>query len=340
MRTAIPMFLFALAALASGCANSVEDEQAGAGICDGAASCFELCVCTTRDIAQCSSLCAGGGGAAGGGTGGAGTGGAGTGGEPSGGGAGGGSAASGGAGSSPGGGGSSGGGGAPGGGGSSGGGGSTSGPSCAGQCGSSAPIDNSCFCDAQCAQFGDCCSDYQAVCGGGGSGGSSGGGSGGSSGGGSGGGSGTACADDGSGWSSSFQQFECQVLDLVNQRRAAGASCGGAPYPPVGPVAKHGILTTSARAHAKDMGDKGYFSHTNLQGESPFVRMKKAGYSGSTMGENIAAGQPTPASVVDGWMKSSGHCKNIMNGKFKQLGVGYYLAAGGYKHYWVQNFGG
>jgi uncharacterized protein YkwD len=130
------------------------------------------------------------------------------------------------------------------------------------------------------------------------------------------------------------------VIALVNQRRAAGASCGGVAYPPAAPITRHPLLTTSARAHAKDMGDSGYFSHQSLDGRSPFDRMKQAGYSGSTMGENIAAGQTTPASVVQGWMQSSGHCKNIMNASYQDLGVGYYLGTTGYKHYWVQNFGG
>jgi uncharacterized protein YkwD len=155
------------------------------------------------------------------------------------------------------------------------------------------------------------------------------------------GGSTGACADDGTGWNSAWQTFECQVLDLTNQRRAQGASCGGTPYPPVGPVSKHPQLTTSARLHAKDMGDNNFFDHVNLQGLDPFDRMKNAGFTGTTMGENIAAGQSTPAAVVQGWMQSTGHCKNIMNGKYKYLGVGYYYAPGSkYKHYWVQNFGG
>lgn len=156
---------------------------------------------------------------------------------------------------------------------------------------------------------------------------------------GAGGGAGS-CGDDGTGWSSSFQNFECEVLALVNQKRAQGASCGGVPYPPAGPLTRNALLTQSARGHAKDMGDKGYFSHQGLDGKSPFDRMKEAGYSGGTMGENIAAGQPSPASVVEGWMQSTGHCQNIMQGKYKDLGVGYYLGAQGYKHYWVQNFGG
>ena len=149
------------------------------------------------------------------------------------------------------------------------------------------------------------------------------------------------CADDGSGWNAQWQQWECQVLDLTNQRRAQGAVCGGQPYGPVGPLTMQPQLRYSARGHAKDMGDHNFFDHTNLQGLSPFDRMAAAGYQGQTMGENIAAGQSTPESVVAGWMNSPGHCTNIMNGQYTDLGVGYYYSGSSqYGHLWVQNFGG
>jgi uncharacterized protein YkwD len=131
------------------------------------------------------------------------------------------------------------------------------------------------------------------------------------------------------------------VLDLTNQKRAQGASCGGAPYPPAGPLTMHAQLRQSARLHAQDMGDNNFFDHTNLQGQDPFDRMRAAGFQGRTMGENIAAGQTSPTSVVNGWMNSAGHCKNIMQGAYRFIGVGYYYApTSRYKHLWVQNFGG
>ena len=41
------------------------------------------------------------------------------------------------------------------------------------------------------------------------------------------------------------------------------------------------------------------------------------------IGENIAAGQRTPQDVVDGWIASDGHCANLMNPNFEELGTGY-----------------
>jgi hypothetical protein len=150
-----------------------------------------------------------------------------------------------------------------------------------------------------------------------------------------------ACGNDGTGWNAGWQTFECEVLELTNQRRAQGASCGGTRMPPVGPLSRQQQLTSSARAHAKDMGDRNYFAHDSLDGRSPFDRMQAAGFSGLTMAENISAGQPSPRQVVDGWMSSPGHCANIMNASVTSLGVGYYHATSGkFRHMWVQNFGG
>lgn len=56
------------------------------------------------------------------------------------------------------------------------------------------------------------------------------------------------------------------------------------------------------------------------------------------MGENIAAGFSTPASVMQGWMDSQGHRENILNPHYREIGVGYY-AGGPWSHYWVQDFG-
>lgn len=136
--------------------------------------------------------------------------------------------------------------------------------------------------------------------------------------------------------------LEDQVLTLVNQRRAAGATCGGTPYPPVGPLTMNASLRTAARGHSQDMAAQNYFSHTSLDGRTFDQRFRNAGYSGAfPWGENIAGGQSTPQSAVDGWMASPGHCTNIMNGSFRATGVGYAFRAGStYSHYWTQTFGG
>ncbi len=132
--------------------------------------------------------------------------------------------------------------------------------------------------------------------------------------------------------------FEAEVLRLVNVARSSARKCGSTRYRAAPALRADALLAKVAAAHSQDMADHSYFSHTSRTGESPFTRMKRAGYSYDSAGENIAAGFRTPASVVKAWLKSAGHCKNIMRRGYTELGVGY--ATGGlYGTYWTQDFG-
>ncbi|WP_282417217.1 CAP domain-containing protein [Polyangium sp. 15x6] len=148
-----------------------------------------------------------------------------------------------------------------------------------------------------------------------------------------------AWCDDIVSWNQTWSDYEAQVLTLVNQKRAAGASCGGVAYPPAPALVLDERLRCAARKHSKDMGVNNFFSHTGSNGSTPWQRIKNAAYTYKSAAENIAAGYNSPTAVVNGWMTSTGHCKNIMNASLKQLGVGYYQGTTGYKHYWTQDFG-
>ncbi|PWJ39250.1 CAP domain-containing protein [Sediminitomix flava] len=126
---------------------------------------------------------------------------------------------------------------------------------------------------------------------------------------------------------------QAKILELVNEVRAEGCDCGGQYYPPVAPVTWNAKLAASSYKHSKDMSDHNYFSHTSLDGRSAGDRITAEGYQWRTYGENIAMGYRTPETVMAGWIASPGHCKNLMNGNFKELGVGIY------NYYWTQNFG-
>jgi len=88
----------------------------------------------------------------------------------------------------------------------------------------------------------------------------------------------------------------------------------------------HPDLQRAARAHSKDMIRHDYFSHnTKGRGESACERIKRYGYPYSLCGENIAYGSGLygePDNIMDPWMKSDGHRRNILNGKFREVGIG------------------
>ena len=71
------------------------------------------------------------------------------------------------------------------------------------------------------------------------------------------------------------------------------------------------------------MANNNFFDHKDRDGRTPGDRAELAGYSGQLVGENIAAGQDTPRKVLDGWLTSPGHCANLMNPQFSELGAAY-----------------
>jgi uncharacterized protein YkwD len=130
------------------------------------------------------------------------------------------------------------------------------------------------------------------------------------------------------------------MLGLVNAKRAAGTTCGGVAYAPVPALSLNGALTRAADGHATDMATNNYFSHDTLGGLDPAARILAAGYNILYWAENIAAGQPTPASVISTWFNSAGHCVNFMSGNVTQIGFGEAEnAASTYKIYWVADLG-
>jgi uncharacterized protein YkwD len=148
-----------------------------------------------------------------------------------------------------------------------------------------------------------------------------------------------AYCDEVASWDPQWAQLEVEILAIVNEVRGQGANCGSAgSFGPAGPVSMQPALRCAARKHSKDMADRNFFDHTNPSGESPWDRMGQAGYSYSTAGENIAAGNSTASATMDQWMNSDGHCGNIMNPDFDEIGVGYY-PGGQYGHLWTQAFG-
>ena len=121
------------------------------------------------------------------------------------------------------------------------------------------------------------------------------------------------------------------VLDLVNQLRVENG---------LDPLELDLRLYLSAQTHSQDMARNDFMSHTGSDGSSPGDRISAAGYPASGWSENVAAGQPTPESVVNAWMNSSGHRANILRASSEHVGIGYDHDGGStYGHYWTMNFG-
>jgi uncharacterized protein YkwD len=115
--------------------------------------------------------------------------------------------------------------------------------------------------------------------------------------------------------------FQQEIIDRINQARAAGRTCGTTSYAPAPALGWNGYLFNSSAGHSTDMAANNYFSHTSLDGRDPGQRITGAGYAWSAYGENIAAGQTTVQAVVDGWLNSPGHCANIMNPTYTEVGT-------------------
>jgi uncharacterized protein YkwD len=116
--------------------------------------------------------------------------------------------------------------------------------------------------------------------------------------------------------------FRAEALDRLNRHRAAGATCGpkGA-FAAVSPLSWDDRLARAATRHSQDMVRARFFSHTGSDGSNAGQRVDAEGYSWRAYGENISAGQPSVAAVIDGWMKSPEHCANIMSPRFTQAGL-------------------
>lgn len=135
--------------------------------------------------------------------------------------------------------------------------------------------------------------------------------------------------------------FQAALMARINQLRAAGASCGSAgSFAPTGMLGWNPLLTQAADGHSRDMAAQNYFAHTSLDGRSMADRVNATGYAWTRLGENIAAGYGSVDAVMNGWIASAGHCANLMNPNFSEVGVACVSASGAaYPTYWTMNLG-
>jgi uncharacterized protein YkwD len=131
-----------------------------------------------------------------------------------------------------------------------------------------------------------------------------------------------------------------RVLELVNAARAVPRDCGeGHRFSAAPPLAASSTLAEVARLHSVDMAEHRTLGHPGSDGSAPAERITRAGYEWRGTGENVASGQQTAEAVVAAWLTSPGHCLNIMEPRFTEMGVAFALAPNQNPNiYWTQVF--
>ncbi|WP_052158824.1 S-layer homology domain-containing protein [Halobacillus sp. BBL2006] len=122
--------------------------------------------------------------------------------------------------------------------------------------------------------------------------------------------------------------FEKRVVELTNEERTSQG---------LEPLAIDTSLSRVAQYKSRDMIINSYFAHESPTYGSPFDMMGEYNITYQSAAENIAAGMRTPEGVVNAWMDSPGHRKNILDGDLTHIGIGY-VEGGPYGHYWTQMF--
>jgi uncharacterized protein YkwD len=136
---------------------------------------------------------------------------------------------------------------------------------------------------------------------------------------------------------SAAPSLAARALQLVNNVRASGTRCGERSFGPAPPVRLSGTLNDVALGHAADMARHDYFEHDDLLGHTPADRVRAVGYPEKLVGENIAYGPESADEVVKGWLDSPGHCENIMDPRFAEMGIAYSPGQASRRGlYWVQ----
>lgn len=115
-----------------------------------------------------------------------------------------------------------------------------------------------------------------------------------------------------------------QVLSLTNAQRAQHG-CHA--------LVRNRQIDGAAQGYAQQMSASDSFSHNGPDGSTFDQRIRRAGYA-RPGGENIAEGQASAGQVVQDWMNSPGHRRNMLDCSFTTIGIGHTRDG-----YWVQDFG-
>lgn len=122
-----------------------------------------------------------------------------------------------------------------------------------------------------------------------------------------------------------WQEAGQRVLQHVNAARKEPRECGQRSFDAADALQWNARLANAAREHSRDMAAQDFVGHAGSDGSTAAERTRRADYAWKRVGENVAAGQGAPQKVVEGWLASPGHCANIMNPAFTEMGAAYAL---------------
>jgi len=119
--------------------------------------------------------------------------------------------------------------------------------------------------------------------------------------------------------------IQYRMLDSVNSlRQAAG----------VQPVVLNAQLTGAAATHSRDMSVQNRPWHFGSDGSSPIDRVRRAGYTGEMLGENISETYETELETLAAWMEESGTRTVLLNKNARDMGFAWFQEANG-KIWWT-----
>lgn len=131
-------------------------------------------------------------------------------------------------------------------------------------------------------------------------------------------------------------RIEKQMVRLINRARASGGKCGGKRFRPAAAVRWNAALAGAARSHSIDMAGRNRLGHRGSGNSTVEKRVGRSGYIWRAVGENVAGGLDTCKAVVSGWLHSPGHCANIMEPDFTEIGAACAQnASSRYRTYWT-----
>jgi uncharacterized protein YkwD len=135
-----------------------------------------------------------------------------------------------------------------------------------------------------------------------------------------------------------YANFQDGLQQAINNARAQSRMRGSTPYAATAAVTWHDALYRAAAGHSEDMAVNNYFAHTSPSGRTLGMRLQDAGCPYRIAGENIAFNYRSIADVMAAWIASPGHCANIMERAFREVGVACVRNGDG-EPYWTMDLG-